>query len=74
VNRPGYADLLDYTVGVERWLRRCNGQPAAGIPISSRGLGIVLAGSSDVERGADGTISWTSAGRRFTAEPVREGW
>lgn len=54
----------------QMYLRRCNGQPAGGIPISSRGLDIVLAGSKDVQRAADGTVRWTSAGRRFTAEPV----
>lgn len=55
----------------QSYLRRCNGQPAAGVPVSGRGLDIILASSKDVQRGDDGTISWTSAGRRFTAEPVR---
>lgn len=55
-----------------RYLRRCNGQPAAGIPISERGLDVVLASSKDVRESGDGRISWTSGGRRFTAEPVRD--
>jgi len=54
----------------QQYLRRCNGQPAAGIPVSGRGLDIILAGSKDVRRADDGRISWTSSGRKFTAEPA----
>lgn len=66
------ADYLDEITAVsEEWRRRCNGQPQAGVPMSARGLRIVLASSSDVRANKGGVISWTSSGQRFTAEPVQ---
>lgn len=55
----------------ERWIRRCNGQPEDGIPISRQGLLIVLGTSRNIRADEASTITWTAAGREFTAEPVR---
>lgn len=70
MNRPAPDYLDQITAVAERWVRRCNGQPAVGIPVSARGLRIVLAGSSDISAEESGVISWTSSARRFTAEPI----
>lgn len=69
---PPTAAYLDEITGIaEQWLRRCNGQPEAGKPVSARGLRTVLASSKNVRVKADGTIMWTAAAGQFSAEPVR---
>lgn len=65
-------DRLDEITAVaEKWLRRCNSQPPEGVLTGRADLRAVLAFSTDVAVYDDGTIVWTGAGRRFTAEPVR---
>jgi hypothetical protein len=54
----------------ERWTRRCNGQPAEGIPISRRGLLVVLGTSRNVQADGTGTITWSSGTGDFSAEPI----
>lgn len=71
MNRPTPAYLDEITAISDQWLRRCNGYPKAGIPISQHGLRIVLGGSSHVTADAHGVISWTAEAGKFTAEPVR---
>lgn len=68
--RPDADYLNEITSVSEEWRRRCNGKPEAGIPMSRRGLRIVLASSSDVSANGNGVISWSGAGRCFTAEPI----
>ena len=71
MNHPDESYLNEITGVSEEWRRRCNGQPAAGIPMSARGLRIVLASSADISTSGNGVISWASNGRRFTADPFR---
>jgi hypothetical protein len=72
VKRPTAAYLDEITGIAEQWLRRCNKQPAEGRPVSARGLRIVLASSWDVRADKDGTITWSAAAGKFSAEPVRD--
>jgi len=72
MNRPTPAYLDEITSGTDRWLRRCNGKPAVGIPVSQHGLRIVLGDSRNVTVDADGVITWTGPAGTFTAEPVRD--
>lgn len=65
---PAYLDEITGTA--TRWIRRCNGRPAAGIPTRRADLRVVLAASDDVRLGADGLIRWKGAGTAFTAEPI----
>jgi hypothetical protein len=71
VSRPTRSYVDEITSGADQWLRRCNGKPKAGIPVSQHGLRIVLGSSRDVTVDACGVISWTGAAGKFTAEPVR---
>lgn len=67
------AEWLDQITAVaDQWLRRCNGQPKAGIPINRHGLRIVLAASQNVAVSATGVITWRAQSGEFTAEPVRD--
>lgn len=78
MTEPHITDLRQATAGTEKWLRRCNGQPADGIPVTRADLLTVLAASTDVRIDERGVISWaaprilTTRDRRFTAEPVRD--
>ena len=51
------ARLDQLTATAEKWLRRCNGRPAAGILIGRNNLRIVLAASKAVTVYDDGTIT-----------------
>lgn len=55
-----------------QYLRRCNGQPPEGMPVTGYGPGLVPADSKDVRQDSSGRISWTSGGRWFTLDPVAE--
>jgi hypothetical protein len=72
VTRHDPAVLDEITAVAEKWLRRCNGQPAEGILIDRATLRAVLAASAAVRVGPGGVVSWRSDGRGFTAEPVRD--
>lgn len=72
MSRPSPAYLDEITAVASQWVRRCNGKPAVGKPVSARGLRIVLASSSNVRAEADGTIKWSATAGEFTAEPVRD--
>lgn len=64
------AYLDEITAGAEQWIRRCHGQPAAGIRVRRADLRTVLAASDDVHRDDRGWIAWRGGGQEFTAEPV----
>lgn len=69
---PPTAAYLDEIIGVaEQWLRRCNGKPAAGAPVSADRLRVVLANSRNVRTKDDDTIVWSGPAGEFTAKPVR---
>jgi hypothetical protein len=65
---PAYLDEITGTA--QKWIRRCNNRPAAGVPTRRADLRVVLASSADVRLGDDGLIRWKAAAGAFTAEPV----
>lgn len=76
MNRPAAEYLDDILSVAEKWLRRCNGHPADGIPVSRQDLRTVLLASTDVHLDEKDRIAWRAGGpmsidnRTFTAEPV----
>jgi hypothetical protein len=72
VSRPDMAELDQITGIAGIWLRRCEGQPADGIEVNRYALRAVLAASENVEADEDDVITWSAAGRKFTAEPVQD--
>lgn len=66
------AQWLDEITAVSgQWLRRCEGEPKAGMPVNRHGLRVVLGQSDSIVVEPDQTITWHFGGRKFTAEPVR---
>ncbi|TMC48043.1 MAG: hypothetical protein E6J20_19130 [Chloroflexi bacterium] len=66
------ARLDQLTATAEKWLRRCNGHPEAGIRIGRNNLRAVLAASRAVTVYDDGTITWQATSGQFSAEPVQQ--
>lgn len=71
MKRPPIEYLDDITSTADQWLRRCNGLPAAGIPVSRGTLRAVLASSGNVSANDNGVITWIGDAGQFTAEPVQ---
>lgn len=72
MTRPTAAELEQLIATAEKWLRRCNGKPAEGIPVSGAQLRAVLDTSPGVRFDRQGRIAWRGDGRAFTAEPVHD--
>jgi hypothetical protein len=71
MSRPDPARLDQITATAEKWLRRCNGRPKAGILVGRANLRAVLAASKAIAVYDDGTITWQAVAGQFSAEPVQ---
>ena len=56
------------------WLRRCNGEPAAGVLTRRAEAAAIprLAGTRNLRGSLDEGMSWQAAGREFTLEPLTD--